>query len=133
MKQGLHLVADGYADAAGARVLGDRAQLEDILRRLVELLRMEILLGPLVCETPLDPDRLDVVDDSGGLTGVVVVTTSHVAFHTWPLEGRLSMDVYSCRSFDPAAVKAFLGRKFGIVRWVRATVIDRSVGASEGS
>jgi hypothetical protein len=36
------------------------------------------------------------------LVGSVVLSTSHVAIHTWPLRRLAVIDVYSCRDFDEA-------------------------------
>lgn len=34
------------------------------------------------------------------LVGSVVLSTSHVAIHTWPLRAHAVIDIYSCRDFD---------------------------------
>mgnify|MGYP002749759141 FL=1 len=39
-----------------------------------------------------------------GVTGIVVLSTSHVAIHTSPHRGYAAIDVYSCRDFQTAAV-----------------------------
>lgn len=39
-----------------------------------------------------------------GVTGIVVLSTSHVAIHTWPHRGYAVADAYSCRDFDPSVV-----------------------------
>jgi len=32
----------------------------------------------------------------GGLTGVISLRESHIAFHTWPEHGYVTLDVYTC-------------------------------------
>ena len=38
-----------------------------------------------------------------GITGVVVIETSHIAIHVWdePVPAMMQLDVYSCAEFDP--------------------------------
>jgi len=45
--------------------------------------------------------------DPDGITGVVVVSESHISIHTWPGEGFASVDVYTCgnKCFPERAVK----------------------------
>jgi len=46
----------------------------------------------------------DLTDD--GLSGFVVIATSHIAFHCWPGYQAVSCDVYSCEPFVPEQVLA---------------------------
>ena len=44
-----------------------------------------------------------------GVSGVVVISESHVAIHTWPEHGFAAVDIFSCsRSLDVAAIQAAL-------------------------
>lgn len=52
----------------------------------------------------------DPTDD--GLSGFVVIATSHIAFHCWPGYGALSCDVYSCEPFLPEQVLALFDAYF---------------------
>lgn len=52
----------------------------------------------------------DPTDD--GLSGFVVIATSHVAFHCWPGYQAVSCDVFSCEPFDPEEVLALFQAHF---------------------
>jgi S-adenosylmethionine decarboxylase len=52
-----------------------------------------------------------------GVTGVVVLSTSHVAVHTWPHRGYLILDLYSCRQFSSRPVVKMVQSFFGFVRY----------------
>ena len=41
-----------------------------------------------------------------GATGVVVLTSSHIAFHTWPEFGHMTIDIFACDS-EEKVKKAF--------------------------
>lgn len=43
-------------------------------------------------------------DEPEGVTGVVVLSTSHCAIHTWPHQGYFVADVYSCTEFERSPV-----------------------------
>src|SRR6266536_2128880 len=52
----------------------------------------------------------DLTDD--GLSGFVVIATSHIAFHCWPGYQAVSCDVYSCEPFIPEQVLALFDAHF---------------------
>lgn len=89
--------------------------IDELLDRLVYLIGMQPI-GKMVKDVPLEVGKLgrEVFEDEGGVTGVVVLSTSHCAIHTWPLRGSASLDVYSCRKFDFGIIESCLRVKFGV-------------------
>ena len=79
------------------------------LRGLVEKIGMQICQGPITA-------YVDVVGNKG-LTGVVIIETSHIALHCWDETdpGLMQLDVYTCGDFDPNVIfdemKQFLPTK----------------------
>lgn len=96
----------------------DPRAVEDWLRRLVKAVDMEIFIEPQAkyCDDPTN----------AGVTGFVVITTSHASLHVWSEEYQpfAKFDLYSCREFN---VNDFLDmiKEFDPVT-VSYTVIDRS-------
>ena len=44
-----------------------------------------------------------------GVSGVVVITESHVTIHTWPEHGYAAVDIFSCsKKLDHSAIRAYL-------------------------
>jgi S-adenosylmethionine decarboxylase len=77
---------------------------------------MRTLDEPKVYDVKEELERCGVAPDANepeGVTGVVVLSTSHVAIHTWPHRGYANIDVYSCRSFDDDAIIRVAGQVFG--------------------
>lgn len=68
------------------------------LHELVDRIGMKVLSGP----------HAEYVDVPGnrGVTGVVIIETSHIALHVWDEEqpGLMQLDVYTCGPFDPEIV-----------------------------
>lgn len=64
-----------------------------------------------------------------GITGVVVITTSHAAFHYWAPHSsepnRLSFCLYSCETFDPQFVLGYID-EFWSMKEYRCRFLDRT-------
>jgi S-adenosylmethionine decarboxylase len=92
---------------------------EGWLTNLVKLIDMEILVPPMVkyCD----------IEGNEGVTGVVVITTSHISIHIWPQQPQpyIRMDVYSCKDFDPKSVINYVHETMEIVE-EEHMVIDRN-------
>lgn len=43
-----------------------------------------------------------------GITGVLLLSTSHMSIHTWPEQKYVSLDLYTCGDQDPIAQVEFL-------------------------
>ena len=92
----------------------------DWLDGLVPKIKMNILV-PASCVRCDDPGN-------EGITGTVVITTSHAAFHYWSprsdCPNRLSFCLYSCAPFDPQAVISHVD-EFWSISESRHKLIDR--------
>jgi S-adenosylmethionine decarboxylase proenzyme len=84
--RGLHLTGDLYGCACEQGLLSDR---EALRARCIDLCRSA---------------GFEVVGDAfhqftsggGGVTGTVLLAESHLAIHTWPESGSVTLDVYIC-------------------------------------
>jgi S-adenosylmethionine/arginine decarboxylase-like enzyme len=89
------------------------------LNELVSAISMEILIPPSVkyCDIP----------GNEGLTGTVVITTSHISIHIWSEVPNpyIRMDVYSCKDFDPKIVMSHIDDRMGIIE-SDEMIIDRN-------
>lgn len=52
--------------------------------------------------------------DETGLSVQALISTSHIAIHTWPAVGFFMFDLVSCRPFDEQAVYAQLEERLGM-------------------
>jgi len=66
-----------------------------------------------------------------GVSGVVVVSESHIAVHTWPEKGYAALDIYTCgdHTMPDEAVKYVL-KEFG-AKSAHVTYIVRGLESSE--
>jgi S-adenosylmethionine decarboxylase len=50
--------------------------------------------------------RFGAAEEQGGITGVVLLAESHLAIHTWPELGGVTLDVYVCNYGADNSAKA---------------------------
>ena len=89
--QGLHLTADLGGCAADARVMTDPASLREACLTAVDAAGLQAV-GELFHRFPPLPGA----SQPPGITGVVLLAESHLAVHTWPERGAVTLDVYVC-------------------------------------
>lgn len=70
------------------------------LKKLVKGLDMQLILS-----MPVNPMVAYQGGDNPGVTGVGLITTSHIVIHTWDNDLNFQLDVYSCKKFEPKYIK----------------------------
>lgn len=71
-----------------------------------------------------------------GISGVVVISESHLAIHTWPEHGYAAVDVFTCGdTVDPWVACRYLVQEFGATNMtaseVRRGIFDQPIARSE--
>lgn len=87
--QGHHLIVDFHG--CPREVLTDAAYLEQALRDAAEKAKTTIIAVRFHCRSP------------EGVSGVIVISESHLSIHTWPEQGYAAVDFYTCGDGDPWA------------------------------
>jgi S-adenosylmethionine/arginine decarboxylase-like enzyme len=99
----------------------NEAWLQNWLNELVEKIGMKVCRGPITAYVDMPGNK--------GLTGVVVIETSHIAIHVWDAvdPALVQLDVYTCGTLDKDIIFAeleqwnptkveykYLDREFGL-------------------
>ena len=115
---GLHWVAD----AVGCDPL--RLSRDGVQEALIDL---PIRLGL----TPLGRPSLSEhsVDGSMTVAGVVLLTESHASCHSFPDDGALHLDLFSCKPFDVELARRYVLKHFGAAE-LRDSVLRRGAAQS---
>ncbi len=81
----------------------------DFLKRLVDRIDMKIIKGPFASYVDKPGNR--------GLTAIVMIETSHIAFHIWDEldPAMLQFDLYTCGPLNAEDVLDVLRKEFQIV------------------
>lgn len=99
--------------------INDEKSCEKFLSDLVDIVDMEVLV-------PASARYCDIPGNEG-VTGTIVITTSHMSIHIWPQKPNphIRMDVYSCKDFNPQDVIDFVDKTMQIVEYDHV-LIDRN-------
>lgn len=97
--QGLHLTADLYQCSGDAALMLDEAVIAALCLKHTELSGLTSV-GDRWVKFP------DWQGQPGGVTGTILLAESHLAIHTWPETGNVTLDVYVCNFSDDNAPKA---------------------------
>jgi S-adenosylmethionine decarboxylase len=103
-------------DASGCRpqALRDVSVLQRALDALVFTLGL----------TAIGDTRWHTFPGEGGITGLLMLSESHVAIHTFPEHGFAALSVYSCRTRPSPDFEALLSRHLE-PKHVRVTQVER--------
>lgn len=111
MKTGRHVIIDAWTQES--QRLNDPELISALLNELVVMVGMQILKPAEMVSVPLNP-TVENGEDDGGVTGTVILTTSHGSIHTWPLRGHVSFDLFSCKEFNVKQVVDSLTEKLSL-------------------
>ena len=91
------------------------------LEKLVDRIDMKIIKGPFAAYVDKPGNR--------GLTAIVMIETSHIAFHIWDEEdpALIQFDLYTCGKLDLAQVLLAFGETFN-VKSLEYNLFDREHG-----
>ncbi|MGI6435184.1 MAG: adenosylmethionine decarboxylase [Syntrophomonadaceae bacterium] len=114
---GRHVLAEVYG--CQFEVLNDISQVEDIM------INAALEAGAEVREVVFHKFSPQ------GVSGVVVISESHLAIHTWPELGYAAVDVFTCgESVNPWDACNYLAEKFGATH-VTASEVKRGMVQSQ--
>ncbi|WP_043904813.1 adenosylmethionine decarboxylase [Parageobacillus genomosp. 1] len=85
--EGKHIIIDAFE--CDSSLLNNRTYLEQLLTKAAQNAGMEVLYSYFYQFIPQ------------GITGMLILSTSHISIHTWPEEGYASLDFYTCGEQDP--------------------------------
>lgn len=84
--KGQHLIIDAFS--CNSEILNNKILLEKLLKDAALKAEMEVLFSYFHQFQPQ------------GITGILVLSTSHISIHTWPEKEYASLDFYTCGEHD---------------------------------
>jgi S-adenosylmethionine decarboxylase len=91
------------AHGCDSALLADRRRLEELFQTLIRLLDLH----------SLGKSNWHKFPGTGGITGVTLLTESHLACHTFPEYGSLCLNIFCCRPRPATDFEALLKKEFG--------------------
>lgn len=107
---GPHLIME--ATGCSYEKLTDLTLLTNLLNELPVKMNMTKIMAPYVFEYKGGQEP-----DDWGLSGIVIIAESHLAFHTFPDKGFLTVDIFSCKEFDVKQAVGEIVRVFEPEAW----------------
>jgi S-adenosylmethionine decarboxylase len=101
---GPHLTIDGYG--GDQQKLADRSLVYKFLNNLPDIIGMTKLHSPQII------NYKGGGPDPGGLSGFVIIAESHISIHTFPQKKFASIDIFSCKPFNPEPIVHIVKRTF---------------------
>ncbi len=98
---GLEWIVEAHGCDSAA--LADTRRLEELFDTLIRVLDLH----------SLGKSNWHQFPGTGGITGVTLLTESHLACHTFPEYGSLCLNIFSCRPRPGADFDALLKKEFG--------------------
>jgi S-adenosylmethionine decarboxylase len=115
---GPHLTIDAYG--CEKERLASLDVVFDFLDRMPDVIGMQKITKPYVFKHLAEPDP------EWGITGVVIIATSHCSIHTYPQRGVAFVDVFSCKAFDTGKAQEFFQEVFKAKR-MDASEVKRGI------
>ena len=114
---GYHYIIE--ASGCDKEILRDSNKLKDILVQGAKIGKMDVRTVHFYKFSPT------------GVSGMVIVSESHVSIHTWPEEGYAAIDVYICgESTEPEKTIDYILEKIG-AEYAHITEIKRGIKDNE--
>ena len=108
---GPHLMLDCYG--CSEEKLKNLDFVLKFLDNLPGMIGMHKILDPYAIDYPGKPNSFD----KGGISAVVIIAESHISIHTFPYNGFMSVDIFSCKDFDVEGAVGFIKDAFGVKKF----------------
>lgn len=108
---GLHLTLDGYG--CSRETLLDIPGIYQFLDVTSAAIGMTRIIAPFVIAYHPPPGE---PPEDWGVRGAVLIAESHITVHTYPDQGRLHLDIFSCKDFDVQQVTTRVVEHFRPIR-----------------
>jgi len=99
-----HIIFD--AIDCDEKLISDEKFVFKLLMEIPKLVNMKILVGPNLVRD-YNPDNI-------GITGIAIISFSHISIHTFSKTREAFVDIFSCRPFDYEKVRKYLYKSFKV-------------------
>ena len=110
IKFGEHLIFDGYG--CNPKKLDNLDHCVKILNDITKIAGMRKLNEPVAVKA--DSNETLGGKDPGGISAFVIIQESHISLHSFTRRGFVTVDVYSCKTFEAEEIIKYLNEAFDV-------------------
>lgn len=114
----MHLIVDGFG--GDPQRMADLDHIFDLLDHYPDRIGMTKIMPPYVFKYH------GKVPGDWGISGFVLIAESHISVHTFPDRAHVSVDIFSCKSFDTSYAIENVKAAFGLTT-VEVRVLERGL------
>jgi len=96
MENNLLIRSDYKPEQIGIHVIADLVKIDSEMLKDESLLRQLMIESLKVSGATFVADRFHTFDGGGGVTGVIILSESHISIHTYPEYGYAALDYFTC-------------------------------------
>ena len=115
---GQHLTLDGYG--CNRQHLENLELIYSFLDEYPQQIQMTKIMPPYVFKYN------GAKPEDWGISGFVLIAESHISIHTFPEKDYLSLDIFSCKSFDIPMAIAHIKEKF-VIKKCEQHILNRGL------
>ena len=93
-------------------------------QKLIQLLEQEGTSSPIIEEFKNHINKRDT--KQGGVSAITIWLESHASLHSWPDDDYISIELYSCKTFDYEPVLKFT-KQFMELSELNILIVDRKM------
>lgn len=101
----------------------------DIWTKKVDLLKSTKSVGDILVNSAIMAgatvlsERFHEFGEECGITGVIVLSESHISIHTWPEREYAAIDIFMCGSCNPHISANFIDSKFESYKMIKTEIL----------
>ena len=152
MNAGRHLIFDCVLTEESIPIVSSTEKMGEYLEKVTEITGMTLVLPPISMKFPFSGECNRLIKElekegttspyieefkqhikhrdegQGGVSAITVWLESHASLHSWPLDKYISIDLFSCKTFDYEPIVEFT-KDYMKLKEAHIIVIDRMMDA----
>lgn len=124
MEAGRHLILDCQLTDESIPIVSSVEKMAEYLEKVTEITGMTLVIPPISMKFPFSGETQRLIkrleeegttspiieefkqhikhrdNDQGGVSAITVWLESHASLHSWPLDKYISIDLFSCKTFE---------------------------------
>ena len=149
---GRHLIIDAILTEESKEIVSSISKMSEYLEEVTKITGMTLVIPPIAMKFPFSGETQRLIsnleqegtsspvieefkqhikyrdNEQGGVSAITVWLESHASLHSWPNDNYISIDLFSCKTFDYQPIIEFT-HKFMKLKEQNILVVDRNMNS----